>query len=192
MSRAGWMVVFIWVTVPVLSRAQETVAPAQDTAVQIVPAVDTLVSLSRYNPRKALLYSAALPGLGQIYNRKYWKLPFVYGGFVAGVLIVQFWDEQYQTFRAYLFDALARGSQVGSRGTPIAQLRSIVDRTRRDRDFWIAMTGFWYVIQMIDAHVDAHLHEFKINPKLNVRLEPSLQNDPLAGRSTGVALVFRF
>jgi hypothetical protein len=70
--------------------------------------------------------------------------------------------------------------------------RVAVDKAQRQRDFWIIMMGGMYLLQIIDAHVDAHLKEFDLNPKLQVRLEPILEQDALLGRQTGVALIIRF
>ena len=72
------------------------------------------------------------------------------------------------------------------------QLRTLIDRSRRERDFFLILNGFWYILQMVDAHVDAHLKEFDLNPKMQVRLEPMLDNSALTGRNTGVALKIRF
>ena len=72
------------------------------------------------------------------------------------------------------------------------QLRTIVDKARRERDFMIILMGGMYILQMIDAHVDSHLKEFDLNPKLQVSLEPSMDQNAFAGRTMGLALVVRF
>jgi len=147
---------------------------------------------SRFNPRKALLFSAVFPGAGQIYNKKYWKAPLVWGGFGAGIAIVSSFHSQHIDFRNRLFDRLNGVPQTAGQLNE-EQLRRLVDRTKRERDFFLIMTGIWYLMQMVDAHVDAHLKEFSLNPELNgrARLEPTFRQDALFGPTAGLSLVIR-
>jgi hypothetical protein len=146
----------------------------------------------RYNPRKALLYAAVLPGLGQIYNKKYWKLPLVYGGFFGLGHAIDFYQDGYTKYRAEYFAVLESGSNVGPSGFTKSQLETIVNRYRRERDFMIILTGGMYLLQIIDAHVDAHLKEFDLNPNLQVSIEPSFKSDFLAGQTAGIGIFIRF
>jgi hypothetical protein len=147
----------------------------------------------RFDPRKALLYAAIFPGSGQAYNKKYWKMPIVYGGFAATIYVISFYQGEYNKYKSELFSILNEpGKTTSPSGYTEDQLRSLVSRNRRERDFYTALTGLWYVLQMVDAHVDAHLKEFDLNPQLQVRLEPSMNNDPYTGRSTGLSLKLRF
>ena len=146
---------------------------------------------ARFDPRKALLYSAIFPGAGQAYNKKYWKVPLVYGGFATGVFFISFFQDRYVTYKGELFGLLDDGTPAPS-GFNEKQLRKIVDDAKRERDFFTILTGFWYILQMVDAHVDAHLKEFDINPQLQVRLEPMVGHHPMNGQSAGLALTFRF
>lgn len=152
--------------------------------------IDTYAA--RFNPRKALLYSAIFPGSGQVYNKKYWKLPIVYGGFATTVYLVTFYQDSYLTRKNELFTLVSDGALISPTGYRENQLRRLVDRSKRERDFWSIVTGFWYILQLVDAHVDAHLKEFDVNPQLQVSLEPIMENNPMIGRSTGVALVIKF
>jgi len=150
----------------------------------------------RYSPRKALLLAAIAPGAGQIYTKKYWKLPLVYGG----MGYIGYWAGKYQQgykkYKLQLFDNIER--QVGENGTnpesglTTSYLRTIVDRYRRERDFMIILMGGMYLLQMVDAHVDAHLKEFDLNPQLQVSIEPTMTQDAILGRQTGVSLLFKF
>lgn len=146
---------------------------------------------ARFNPRKALLYSAIFPGSGQIYNKKYWKVPLVYGGFATGIFFISFYQDRYVTYKGQLFNFLDDGT-LSPQGFNETQLRKIVDDSKRERDFFTILTGFWYILQLVDAHVDAHLKEFDLNPQLQVRLEPMIENNPLNGQSAGLALKFKF
>jgi hypothetical protein len=190
---AALFVLFVAVNV----HGQEPVIVERDTV--IVEKKDTLLTesyASRYNPRKALLYAAIVPGLGQIYNKKYWKLPLVYGGFISIGYGLNFYNDLYREYKAVLFTNLELGvgeNEVrdGTR-TTTRGYRVAVDRAKRERDFMIILMGGMYLLQIIDAHVDAHLKEFDVNPNLQVSIEPLLEQDSLVGRQTGVALIIRF
>mgnify|MGYP000879275906 FL=1 len=107
---------------------------------------------SRYDPRKAILFAAILPGLGQIYNKKYWKLPLVYGGFVGFGYGVNFYQSGYKEFKGALFDLLESGEstiQVRNITFNEQSLRTVVDRYRRQRDFFIILSAGMYLLQMI-------------------------------------------
>jgi hypothetical protein len=146
----------------------------------------------RFNPRKAMLYSAILPGMGQAYNKKYWKVPLVYGGLIGFGLVVDFYNNQGNKYRNELFELLNTGQKKGQLGLDETQLRTIIDQARRQRDYFLIITGFFYILQMVDAHVDAHLKEFDLNPKLKVKIEPMMENNYYTGTSTGIAIKFRF
>ncbi|MGE0590623.1 MAG: DUF5683 domain-containing protein [Cyclobacteriaceae bacterium] len=146
----------------------------------------------RFNPRKAILYAAILPGSGQIYNKKYWKVPLVYGGFATGIFFIDFYQDRYLKFKNELFQILEDGTDRSVSGFNESQLRNIVNKSKRERDFFTIVTGFWYILQLVDAHVDAHLKEFDLNPQLQVRIEPMMESNPMTGRSTGLALKLKF
>lgn len=151
----------------------------------------------RYNPRKALLYAAVLPGLGQVYNKKYWKLPLVYGGFVMIGHGISYYNGIYQDYKVHLYYNLEHNLSLDTNINPetrltTSQLRRIVDKARRERDFMVILMGGMYLLQMVDAHVDAHLKEFDLNPNLKARIEPTIQQDAVLGRQTGVSVIFRF
>lgn len=144
------------------------------------------------DPRKALLYSAIFPGSGQIYNKKYWKVPIVWGGLGVLVYAVDFYNQGYNQFRSELFGVLESGDTFSPSGYNESQLRTLTDAYRRQRDFFVVLTGMFYLLQMVDAHVDAHLKEFEINPRLKISLRPQIENSPLTGATSGLALTLRF
>lgn len=154
--------------------------------------VETIESYAkRFDPRKATLYAAVMPGLGQVYNKKYWKVPLVYGGFGFLIYVVDVYQDQYLLFRKDLFYVINTGNPSET-GYTEDQLRTLVSRSRRERDYFIILTGIWYLLQMVDAQVDAHLKEFDLNPKLQVRIEPIMENSLLTGRSSGFSVKLRF
>jgi hypothetical protein len=147
---------------------------------------------SQYDPRKALLFAAILPGLGQIYNKKYWKLPLVYGGFIGFGYGINFYQTGYKKYKNELFEILETGEPLSTSGFDAATLRRVVDKYRRERDFFIILSAGMYLLQMVDAHVDAHLKEFDLNPNLQVSIQPTMNNDLLTGRTTGISLILKF
>lgn len=147
---------------------------------------------ARFDPRKALLYAAIFPGSGQFYNKKYWKVPLVYGGFAAGIYLVSVFQDSYLQYKNELYGILSDGSITSPSGYTEAQLRRLTNVFKRERDFYSIVTVFWYLLQMVDAHVDAHLKEFDVNPQLQVRLEPIIENNPMTGQSAGIALKIKF
>ncbi|MEM9391276.1 MAG: DUF5683 domain-containing protein, partial [Bacteroidota bacterium] len=147
---------------------------------------------SRFVPRRASLKAAALPGLGQIYNKDYWKLPLVYGGFVALGLTINYWSDLYNGYRVDLFDLLENDLDTSPDGLSEEQLRTLIDDTRRERDFYMIMTGVFYLLQIAEAHISAHLKEFKLNPDLRVKVEPSFEQSQFENYRAGIALKFRF
>jgi hypothetical protein len=179
-------------------QAQDSLLMERDTLVQSIDTVAIKSYAKRYSPRRAILYAAIFPGLGQAYNKKYWKLPLVYGGFYAIGYYIKEYNNLYTEYKGYLFENLE--ARVGENEYnpnenvrfTTGQLRTTVDKVRRERDLMIILLGGMYLLQMVDAHVDSHLKEFDLNPDLQVSIEPSLQQNAWTGRTTGVSLVFRF
>lgn len=158
---------------------------------------DTLITVEtedyteRFNPRKASLYSAVLPGLGQAYNKSYWKIPFVYGGFIALFLTVDYYHDFYSQFRADLFAEVDDNPlTINQSGHSETNLRRLVEDTRRERDFYIIVSGVYYLLQIAEAHVEAHLKEFKLNPELRVQVEPQFRY--ARGLNSGISVKLKF
>lgn len=154
---------------------------------------------ARYDPRKALLYAAVLPGSGQIYNKKYWKLPLVYGGFLGFAYGIDFYQKGYIKYKNELYYNLENGyTENGDirpddpNGYSTANYRKIVDQYKRQRDFMIILMAGMYLLQIIDAHVDAHLKEFDLNPNLQVSVRPVLEQTAMMGNQKGVTVVLKF
>lgn len=182
-------------------KAQDSVRVVQSHSDSLIAeSRDTVLLKSyatRYSPRKALLYAAVVPGLGQIYNKKYWKLPLVYGGLAFTGYYINVFSKGYSKYKVQLFENLTAAPNNESYRHPVSeyttsQLRQVVDAYRRERDLFIVFFGATYLLQIIDAHVDAHLKEFDLNPNLQVSIEPTMEQNPMIGRQTGVALIIRF
>ncbi len=146
----------------------------------------------RYIPRKALLFSAVFPGMGQVYNKKYWKLPIVYGGFYMLTYVAFGYNDLYNKYKTELFEVVRDPKFIPPSGYTESQLRSVTEFYRRQRDFFLILDGMWYLLQLVDAHVDAHLRDFDLNPQLKVTLGPSIQQNPLYGQVSGISLTIKF
>lgn len=159
------------------------------------------------NPTKATWLALIIPGGGQIYNRKYWKLPIIYGGF-AGCAYALTWNgKMYKDYSQAYKDAMNGNMQSSSitdllpPGYTISEsqlkelLRKRKDTYRRYRDLSIFAFIGVYLISVIDAYVDAELSNFDITPDLSMRVEPTVINNQMTGssnRSVGVQCSFRF
>lgn len=142
-------------------------------------------------PSRAALYSTLLPGLGQAYNQRYWKLPLIYGGFAAfgyfiqsnnfryklyrdaysvkyAVTQLKSDDPEYETKKAELEKDLYSAFQT----VPIDRLQYYKNVYRRDRDFFIILTILFYGINILDASVDAHFFTYDISNDLSLKLQP--------------------
>ncbi|MFI3322326.1 MAG: DUF5683 domain-containing protein [Rikenellaceae bacterium] len=135
--------------------------------------------------RKATLLSALFPGAGQLYNGKYWKLPIVYGGFVTFGYVINFNNRGYQRYKL-AYDLLADGddSTVDEFGGYYSEtvLKNTRDSFRRYRDLGIIMTVGFYVLQIVDAHVDAYLNRYDISDDLAINIEPTTIEPMKMGR----------
>ncbi len=179
--------------------AQDSVTVVRDNSIT-KGQIDTIRIKSyaaRYDPRKAIFYAAIVPGLGQVYTKKYWKLPLVYGGFIGIGYGFNFYQKGYTDFKAQLYYNLENGLSGPNQFNPDSQfttqqIRIIIDRYREQRDLMIILFAGMYILQIVDAHVDTHLKEFDLNPNLKVSIEPMMSNDMLVGRQTGVSLILRF
>ena len=132
--------------------------------------------------KKATTLACIFPGAGQIYNRSYWKVPFVVGGFASMIYCIDWNNRGFQRFkRAYNLLAdyeehpenYPNGPTDEFRGRYSADfIKNLRDNYRRNRDLCIILSGALYVLQIIDAHVDAHLKDYDISDDLSMNLEP--------------------
>ncbi|MCF8276440.1 MAG: hypothetical protein K9J17_06880 [Flavobacteriales bacterium] len=152
-------------------RAQEN-----DTIAQVEQADSVIVK--KHSPVRASIMSTALPGLGQVYNGKWWKVPIIYGAFGGLIYSSVFNDMKCRTYRtAYLIrvdgDPNTKDEFVGVYSD--ANLRELVDFYKRNRDLSLIFTGVIYALNIIDATVDAHLKGFDVSDDLTLKVRPAMQ-----------------
>jgi len=163
-------------------------------------------------PKRAMWLAIVFPGGGQIYNRKYWKLPIVYGGFVGCAYALTWNNQMYHDYSQAYLDIMDDdpttesykqfmhlGSQIDDSNLSRYQelFRKRKDRYRRWRDLSVFCLMGVYALSVIDAYVDASLSEFDISPDLSLRLEPVILNNqtdrnPLKGNTLGLQCSLRF
>jgi hypothetical protein len=126
-----------------------------------------------HSPRKAALYSAYLPGLGQIYNRKYWKLPIIYAGFGTLGYFIVFNNVKFNEFKQAYKDFPDHKLDY-----PYPLTLEQIDRGmifyKRYRDLSILGTLGFYLFQILDATVDAHLFDWDVGEDISLNVQPSL------------------
>jgi len=149
----------------------------------------------KLNPTRAGLYSAVLPGLGQFYNKKYWKIPIVWGAVGTGVGIAIWNDNQYKKYREYYIAKLNGTPNEFIDSKPWLDktaLGNVQDRAKRQRDYAIAITGLIYILNIVDAVVDSHLYESRHDPDLS--FAPAVIQDQygITPPKTGLSLSYRF
>ena len=150
--------------------------------------------IQKFSPIKAGLYSAVLPGLGQFYNKKYWKIPIVWGAVGTGVGIAIWNDKNYRRYRnAFVAELNGLPHEFsGITGVDKDVLGNAQDRFKRQRDYAIGIAGLIYILNIVDAVVDAHLYEGRKDPDL--ALMPAVINDRFSNYESkaGLALTFKF
>jgi hypothetical protein len=171
-----------------------------------------------HSPRQATLMAMALPGLGQIYNDHWWKLPILYGGTGAAVYGFNWNNRQYKLYREafveftqYLdaktldpefpypkpngWDKLFKPGGTAENINP-QHFQDILKKNKnyfkRDRDLLLIVMGGIYVIQILDATVFAHFYEYEISEDLSMQILPNIKYDAPGGVKTGVSFTLRF
>lgn len=167
-----------------------------DSTIVIREPIDALA------PAKAAFYSAILPGLGQAYNKKYWKIPIVLGAIGTGIYFYTTNNKEYNRYRDAYKSRLAgfRNDEFyfDAQGTPLTNPRVTTEGLergqefyRRNKDLSILITVGLYALNIIDANVDAHLMQYNIDE--NLSLAPHYHFNEIDGKSqTGLTLNFKF
>lgn len=186
-----------------------------------VPKDSLKISVSQqkkvYSPKKASIYAALFPGLGQVYNGKYWKLPIVYGGYVGLIYVLGWNSNNYNDyFNAYKtiakYQAVSQMSKIDKDylnelfkipywdlninpshfDSFKTQLKGGKDYYRRNRDMSVIAIAALHVLSIIDASVDANLSDFDISDSLSMHIEPMPMNFGIGPQVIGFNVAFNF
>lgn len=173
------------------------------------------------DPGKVVWMAAIIPGYGQILNKKYWKLPLVYGGFLGCAYAIAWNSSQYNSYKnAYLdiykynnsdinyqnaidkdkskvsfYQVLPKGYSPSTYGGYVEYekiLKTAQDGYRRYRDLSIIVTIGYYALTIIDAYVDAQLYDFDISPDLSMRFQPTLIQNASGNNTFAMQCSFNF
>ena len=161
--------------------------------------MDSIELRQRKNYRRATLYSAILPGAGQFYNKKYWKIPIVYAA--IGIPAYLYFDNKKVYNQAqYALIVTINGSKGDSLNNvspdflPLVQsgntaaIINVRDQARTYEDYSILFFLLFYGLNIVDATVDAHLKDFNVNSDLSFRIKPMIMPGPTP--SAGITLAF--
>ncbi len=139
------------------------------------------VDEKKHSPLKATMLSVTFPGLGQAYNGRYWKMPIIYAGFGAIAYAVRFNNNQYQSFRRSYF-ARVDGNPNTVDEYPFYstdQLQRATNFYRRNLEVSYILGAALYLLNVLDATVDAHLLDFDVGEDLSMNLQPFIIPDHL-------------
>lgn len=166
---------------------------------QILLVKDTLAFKEPYDPlapQRAAFYSAVIPGLGQAYNKKYWKIPIIYAGMAAGVYFYLNNDKDYDRFRNAYKRRLAGFTDdefYGTGSEPTISTDRLIDaqkNAQKNKDVSIIVSLAFYLINIVDANVDSHLKQYNMSEDLS--LQPKLDLNPINAQANyGLSLTYR-
>jgi len=178
-----------------VAQEEEEVLTTEEVAAMDTAAQAPKIKIKRPwpDPKRAVILSAVLPGAGQVYNKRWWKLPIVYGAFGGLTYAIIINTQQYDRLQtAYLLSL--EGEEHEFTGTSIDSpnaLRTLRDQFDKNRQLSYIGLFFAYVLTGVDAFVDAHLRRFNINDDLSLQATPRLNFQGNA-REMGISLTLTF
>ena len=213
MKRLIIYILLLVFALPAWAQRKESPIDTQDTIPLTQKEIDRL--FWKPDPMRAVWLGAIIPGAGQIYNRSYWKLPIVYGGFMGCVYAITWTNNQYTAYKeAYrdIYYDIQNGSvsnspdksynailpegysiqTMGGTQTYQSRLKDWQNSSRRNRDMAILVAVAVYALSLIDAYVDAQLFDFDISNDLSLNVSPQLYYDLQNQRTAEVKLAISF
>lgn len=213
MKRLIIYILLLVFALPAWAQRKESPIDTQDTIPLTQKEIDRL--FWKPDPMRAVWLGAIIPGAGQIYNRSYWKLPIVYGGFMGCVYAITWTNNQYTAYKeAYrdIYYDIQNGSvsnspdksynailpegysiqTMGGTQTYQSRLKDWQNSSLRNRDMAILVAVAVYALSLIDAYVDAQLFDFDISNDLSLNVSPQLYYDLQNQRTAEVKLAISF
>lgn len=202
MKVASFLVLFFGLLTISVAKAQDTI-PLVDTA-RVAPLLKTDTLKKRHDPRKATIRSAIIPGWGQIYNKKWWKVPIVYAaiGIPVGTFIYnKNWYRKTSDAAKMLAADPPDTANYRNRVDPqlyvffsnpessIGALLNYRNEFRRNMDYSVLIALLMWGLNVVDATVDAHLRDFDVSEDISLRIKPAVLNN---GLTPGISLVVSF
>jgi len=170
-------------------------APSNNSNHKNLLAQDTAVRKKKFNPKVATFRSAVLPGWGQFYNKKYWKIPIVYGalGTTAGVFFFNL--KTYKLLRKAVILRSDKDTSNDKQVDPSVinisteSIRQYRNEYRQNVDYSVLVFLLFWGLNVVDATVDAHLKAFDVSPDISMKIRPGLNAN---SNGPGISFVFFF
>lgn len=198
MKNNFFYIFFLILVSPLFSQESDSLVVKKDEKSLIVK--ESIVSVPEYDPlapSRVAFYSAVVPGLGQAYNKKYWKIPIIYAGMAAGVYFYKQNDKDYNRFRDAYKRRLAGYKDdefFGDGNEPVITNDRLINAQRsaqKNKSISIIVTLAFYLLNIVDANVDAHLQQYEVMDDLS--LQPNFEANPFNSQPHyGMSLVYRF
>ncbi len=216
MAKYLFSIFFVLVLAENLSAQEDTVNESPTDSMQVdlkekgIVVNDSLLKkragINPLAPSRAAFFSAVFPGMGQIYNKRYWKVPIVYGAIGAGIYFYDRNNDLYLRYREAFKRRQAGftddefydrtpddGILPAAPDVSDAALEDAQERFQRDRDLSLVVTIALYVLNIVDANVDAHLKQFNVDDDLSFEMQPYLDVNPITNNPNyGMAMVIKF
>ena len=139
-------------------------------------------------PKRAALYSAILPGAGQVYTKKYWKVPIIYAGFITSAYYINESNDFYQLYKSTYLNRINDITTDEFQGIySDSDLKTLADHYRRNREVSALLFTLTYVLNIVDASVNAHLFDYDVSDDLSLHIQPMFFSKENA---TGLSLSF--
>jgi len=203
--RSKLLYLFVFLLLPIFGHCQDDEEQGGEIIVENIILQDTISnnSIDPLSPSRAAFYSAVLPGLGQAYNRKYWKIPIIYAALGTGIYFYIDNSNEYNRYRDAYKNRLAGfdndefwgtdidGNPLSSPGISNDGLIRAQRTLKRNREISLLVTIGIYALNIIDANVDAHLLQYNVDE--NLALKPHfIINEQDASTNLGLTLDFKF
>lgn len=189
----GALALWLWSLLPVFGQSDSTrsnIVVGDSSVLMRIESeapIEMLKVSSPLSPREAAKRSAVLPGLGQIYNGKYWKVPIIYAA-LGGIGYAVYWNnQQYLFFKNSFENAVLSGNT-----TNLDRLRFLRNTYRREKEFYTIVAVLVYGLNVVDAIVDAHLSSFDLNEDLSFRWQPQWESIGFGQQLVGMGFTIRF
>ncbi|MFC7358261.1 DUF5683 domain-containing protein [Jejudonia soesokkakensis] len=197
MKNKGLYILFLFISAPFFAQETDSLSAEKTKKPVLLVEESTAGEYDPLAPSRAAFYSAVVPGLGQAYNKKYWKIPIIYAGMATGIYFYIDQNNDYNRFRDAYKRRLAGFTDdefYGDGATPQVSNARLIDAQRstsRNKDYSIIATLLVYVLNIIDANVDAHLQQFNIGEDLSLETGidiNAIQSQPHYGLSLRLKL----
>ena len=183
----------IFLTAPIKAQTTDTTTVKKSLVSLDSIKIDSVKAKKYHSPKKAALFSMVLPGLGQAYNKKYWKIPVIYAAAGGLAYSFQFNQAHYIKYRNAYRDRLNLVPDPYLGKYSDDDLNNLFKYYHRYRDLTVIGFAALYALNIIDASVDAHLFNFDVSDDLSINVHPALINTTSMNHyTTGISLNIKF